>query len=321
MGCNNLTRKDRSKIFEMHDQGKGAAVCREIGCSLPTARAWLNKAAMPKRSTKDKRRSGRPKIVTADMNHAARRQALRGKSAPCIAQSCQAKTGIKVSPATVRRVLKGGYKPLEYKPQTLSQTLSLENRAKRLHFCRKFPNIPHRPWIFIDGSILTLYDGGKKNGWTWSWRRADDPAIVGQGKLVAHFFVYAAVGEKWRSRLHFVAPSGDWRKGLRKGVDQFTGTHYVTFMKELMLELLEPGAPGQVWIIRDHAPQHMSHASQAAMKDNNIPILESFPARSWDITCIEHVWARFKKIVGERRPSSIRGFQNAILLEHAEKYF
>jgi hypothetical protein len=48
------------------------------------------------------------------------------------------------------------------------------------------------------------------------------------------------------------------------------------------------------------------------MEPLNLPFLEAFPAQSWDINCIEHVWAQLAIRVRGQRPRTAMGLKRVI---------
>lgn len=89
-------------------------------------------------------------------------------------------------------------------------------------------------------------------------------------------------------------------------------------MKQLATDLVRAGYGGRpYWIIRDRAKQHTSKATVKALQPLELPIMESFPDQSWDINCIEHVWAQLAAAVKLRRPTTARGFKEVIQQEWA----
>ena len=87
-------------------------------------------------------------------------------------------------------------------------------------------------------------------------------------------------------------------------------------MKKLTREL-EGQKPqlGKLSIMRDRASQHTSAKSAEDLEILDLPILKSFPAQSWDINCIEHVWAQLAAKLRSRRPTTPRGCKAAIMQE------
>ena len=68
--------------------------------------------------------------------------------------------------------------------------------------------------------------------------------------------------------------------------------HFVEFMGLLKQQLVAHFGPSlPLHIIRDRAPQHTSKTTTEALFTLNLPILEDFPPQSFDLNCIELVWA------------------------------
>lgn len=162
--------------------------------------------------------------------------------------------------------------------------------------------------------MMSMYTG-KHGKLSYAWQHADVPLTKGSGRLMAHYHFYAAVAKGFKSKLYFVPPSceGDSRP---KSATSFKGEHYVEVIRGLAKELKgwKPST-GSYHIIRDKARQHTSAATNKALAPLNLPIMESFPAQSWDINCIEHVWAQLAQGVNSRRPRGAAGFKAIIQQE------
>ena len=120
-----------------------------------------------------------------------------------------------------------------------------------------------------------------------------------EGKAAGLPAFYAAVAKGWRSKLYFVPPSPRVGSGKAKGDRAFESTDYERFMVGLDRELRRH-FDGQLFnIIRDRASQHIKAEKYAVLSALNLPIVVDYPAQSWDINCIEHVWAHLVNQTGD----------------------
>jgi transposase len=277
---------------------------------------WVAKAKEQRPNVDDKHRSGRPRALNRTLHKAVKRMATGRTTAVKIASRLAQKGKAQVSPSTVLRAIKSGRAGLVWRPVTMARSLREPNKIQRLQFCKSTNMTADVPWIFVDGKQLSLYSG-KTSGLTHAWQHADATVHKGDGKLVAVYFFYAAVGLGFKSRLIFVPPSCV-DKDTPKSAETFKSEHFVGAMEQLARDLERAGYEGRPYlIIRDRAKQHVSKATVKALAPLKLPILESFPAQSWDINCIEHVWAQLAAAVRQRRPRSARGFKEIIQKEWA----
>jgi hypothetical protein len=242
---------------------------------------------------------------------ALRRKVRKGTSVNRAVRMFNSKTGGRLHPSTLARRFKESKDPLKYSKITAKQALKKDTQKARLKFCKKYEKRKHHHWVFVDGTVITLRTGvnSKVN---FRWTRVDEEVPKEKGKLIAYFFVYAAVARGWKSKLYFVRPS--WTPGCTtpKSVEPFTSKDYMTTMHAFKAEMALEGKLDGFQIVRDHAPQHMSKVSQAEMVAADIPILVDFPARSFDLNMIEPVWAHLKRGVDLRRASTPEGFKRVI---------
>lgn len=297
---------------------RAGATKREIMRRLNVGRYfvdhWVLEAKQQHPNVEDKPRPGRPRALNSTLRKAVKRMATGRTTAVQIARRLDQNGKAKVSPSTVLRTLKSGRAALAWKPVVRARSLRQKNKIERLNFCQSTCMTPDVPWIFLDGKQLCLYSD-KNNSLTYAWQHADETVHKGNGKLVALYFFYAAVGRGFKSSLYFVPPSCV-DKDTPKSAETFKSEHFIRVMQQLACDLERAGYGGGPYlIIRDRAKQHVSKATVEALYPLKLPILESFTAQSWDINCIEHVWAQLAAGVNMRRPRSARGFKEVIVEE------
>ena len=308
-----LSPKQREHFMDLIRSGHSARSLEKVFHISPkTAKNWAMRARQPAPDATDRPRSGRPAKITGQFQTYVARIVDKLHTAVTATDRWNKKGGVRVDVTTTRRALRSMKVPRTPRPLLMRKGLSPVNAAKRADFCRSFAPTRYRPWVFLDGTIFALYTG-RMGDLNWAWQRADRPLRKAPGKLVAYYFVYAAVARGWKSKLHFLPPSTEPGSGSAKSKVQFESEHFVKFMGRLKGELVAHfGSDLLIRIIRDRAPQHVSKAAQRALAPLNLPILLSFPPQSWDINCIEHVWAGFKKLVHPKRPVTAGGYKRAI---------
>jgi transposase len=308
-----LTRRHVGELFNM---GRSkASICRQLGLSKVTVDRWTNESLNHAPNMADKHRSGRPKKLKPAEVSKIKKMARPGLTATAAAQRLKDHGSLNISRHTVARIWSSGKNPLFWRPVTKVKQLSSKNKAARKSFCQQHKPTKKVKWVFLDGKVCSLYSD--TNGMlSYAWQRPCEPLTKGTGSLVAHFHFYAAVAHNFKSSLHFVPPS--WHPGCEgpKSKDTFKSGHYVEFMKKLARELeVQQPQLGKFSIIRDRASQHTSAKSAEDLEILDLPILKSFPAQSWDINCIEHVWAQLAAKLRIRRPTTPRGYKAAIMQE------
>ena len=221
------------------------------------------------------------------------------------------KTGLHVHRTTVTRALTRGKSALQVVKTQPMKRLSTVNKDKRVAFCqaRKGKKLP--PWVFLDGSVFTLYKGENANI-SARWVKKGQRARKVRGKLIAYFFVYAAVWKGGRTNLYFVPPSPSLDSNEAKSDESFKSKHYIDVMRGMAPDFQKAFKSRPYEIIRDNAKQHISKETRAALSPLNLPILEDYPPFSFDLNAIERVWAQLKRLVEGRRPRTASGFKQAI---------
>ena len=259
----------------------------------------------------DKPRSGRPRKLPGPIITSMKKKSKRRVTASQLARDYMGPHGQTVSRQTVARALATGSRPLSYQRITKIKRLSRVNKQKRYEFCQQFKPASKLPWVFIDGKVCTLYENGG-NGYSFTWWPADEVPRIQPGKLLAYLHFYAAVGKGFRSKLHFVAPTPSIRSGLPKGKEAFQYKDYIKLWEALKPELDSHYGKGRYRIIRDRATQHTKAEKFPAYLKLKVPLVEDYPPQSWDINCIEHVWAQLVRILKGHKAMTVKGFRRAI---------
>jgi len=117
---------------------------------------------------------------------------------------------------------------------------------------------------------------------------------------VLHF--YAAVTFNHKSALYFTMPTPPLGSKKPKGDETFKSAHFIEVMESLVVEISSWFPKSSRWVlIRDHAKQHVSAPSKAALARLGVRVKEDFPAQCWDINIIENVWGIMDtKLLGRR---------------------
>ena len=304
----------RLRIAELFNKGRSkSSIGKELQLAKRTVDRWTTEASNRSPNMADKPRSGRPKKLKPTDISMIRRMARPGVTATAAAQKLKIHGQLDISRHTVAKVWKSGKNPHFWRCVPKVKQLSHKNKSAREAFCGAHKPTKKVKWVFLDGKMMSLYSD-KHGRLSHAWQRPNEPLTKGTGRLVAHFHFYGAVAHDFKSSLHFAPPS--WHTGCKgpKSPETFKARHYVEFMRKLAKELEGCKPPlGEYSIIRDRASQHTSAQAAEDLEPLGLSILQDFPAQSWDINCIEHVWAQLVAKMGTRRPTTPRGFKEAIL--------
>lgn len=295
-----LTPGQREQIAKEFAAGHSCRLlARRHKLSRPTILRWAKEAQTAVPNFSDKARSGRPKVLSSLARSSVKRAARNDQTVVQITKRVNKGRAQPVSISTVRRIVSAGRDPLAWQPVNRGKKLSEKNKEIRITFCKANLKAHVSKWVFIDGKYFYLYK--TKHGFVqWSWQKPGKEAPVRPGSSPWLFFVYAAIAKRHKSMLYFVKPSPEVGTKERRSDEAFKGCHF-----RAMMELLLPEA--KVWfqgkgnfsIILDHASQHTSKASKAALVTMGAPLREGYPAQSFDINAIETVWGVFNnKLLG-----------------------
>ena len=296
----NLIKAGKSKTFIMKKLNVGRRVVDR----------WATEATAGRPNVLDCPRSGRPRKFDATSRRAVKRSAIRQTSVAILVGRYNKRHAVPMSRETAARILCNGKKPLKRFKIESTRVLRTANKQARAEFCQEHGPTPDEPWVYIDSKSISLTKD--RNGMVdWAWQDPKKPLKKTNGRLLAHFHFYAAVAKGHKSKLVFVPLSSDGTSP--KSPETFKTSHYVVAMQKLAKDICTWfGGSMQFKVIRDRASQHTKADKDGSLDPLNLPILECFPAQSWDINCIEHVWAQLTMILKLRRPRTIRGFKAAI---------
>jgi hypothetical protein len=155
--------------------------------------------------------------------------------------------------------------------------------------------------VFLDSKFLYVYETNQ--GYLhFCWQDEGKPPRrrYRSNPIVLHFYAAVAFGHK--SKLYFTAPTLPWGCKDPKRKQTFKSSHFIKVMRRLIAEVSSWYPEGHRWVlIMDHAKQHTSKQTKAALEEMEVPIKEGFPAQCWDINIIENVWGLMDgKLLGRR---------------------
>lgn len=298
-----LTEAQRRDLGEAALAGATIAeLARRFECTRAVARHWANEAKKPHPCYTDKPGRGPKKATTAAQRKDIKQQARRHSSIRKIL-SKERNSGL--SKATIWRVLQGGRHPLTWGTVQRGRLLSVENRGKRLAFAERL-NLPKAKYlVFIDSKYVYCIPDGAGN-WKFCWydRASLHKYPASSNPLVLHF--YSAVAHGHKAALVFVAPT----PVPVQPHESFCSKHFITAITTLQREFKHWFPAGaQYHVVMDHAKQHDSKQSQAALKRLGVNVLAGYPPQSWDFNIIENCWGMMTNNMGGHHPRSLEGYK------------
>lgn len=288
---------------------------KNYGCSKVVIKRWAAEGLKAHPNWEDAARSGRPSCLSKAQRKKARASAIRGKTASRIAASLSQQSQQQVSAAAVRRALTVSKCPMYWAPKNRGRRLSEVNKGKRYLFVKKVRSRTFKACLFADSKMFYLYkDGTGSDKYMWHSPSAKPQQVPAGNPMVVH--VYACVGKGCKSPLYFVAPTPSMRSKQRKSKENFSSKHFIKAAQQLHSTIKQWGKNNRYHqVVLDHAKQHTSKKSKAALRDMGMFVLDSFPPQSWDLNIIENCWGVLEtKLSGMagRGPTTIKGWRNRI---------
>lgn len=307
MGPARLTPLQRREISELRAEGLSVASIRETFsiCASTVAR-WVAEGRKPAPCWDDAPRSGRPHSLPAPQRAGLRRAALGGATAVQATGRINKRRAQPVSVATTRRALHGGSQPLTWAPVNHGRTLSPQNAQARVAFCRRHQWPSQVPLVFVDAKTMYVYSTPKGN-LQRAWHAGAKAPTTPRSSNATTLFFYAAVGRGFKSPLFFTTPTPPMGSRALKG-PAFTAAAFQRAVLPRLKHALDAHyGRGAYRVVLDSARQHTAKSSREAMATLGFPLLEGFPAQSWDLNIIECVWAQLANRFARRRPRSGKG--------------
>lgn len=279
----------RNLVLRLLSEGKTQ---REIAHLLQISRRSVNyimKRFKDYGTVEDHKRSGRPRLLSKSME---RYVILTSKRAPTwtarrIQQECRLTN--KVSLDTVKRTLRRH--GLFGRIAVRKPFLSARHRRIRLEWCRQRISWRMMKWehvIFSDECKLELQPNRRLYIRRSIGNRLKAKYIHGTVKFPSSIMVWGAIrGDGSR----FIVRCG-------KNVDS---REYQRILGIAMPHIYTPSHAFQ----QDGAPAHRSASTKKFLHEENIRLLEPWPAQSPDLSLIENVWSFLKSKIYERKPTNI----------------
>lgn len=288
---------------------------KHYSCGKAAVKRWAAEGLKAVPNWEEGARPGRPSSISKAQRKKARASALRGKTATRIAASLSQQGQQQVSSAAVRRVLTVSKSPMYWAPKNCGRQLSAANKGKRLLFVKQVKSRTFKACLFGDSKYMYLYkDGTGSCQYRWHSPTAKPQQVVAGNPQVVH--AYGLVGKGCKSPLYFTAPTPSLRSRVRKGKENFSSRHFIMVAKQMHSTIKQWGKNSRYHrVVLDHAKQHTSKKSKAALQAMGMFLHQSFPPQSWDLNIIENVWGVLDtKLAGMsgRGPTTPRGWRSRI---------
>lgn len=288
-----------------------AYLARRFKCTPDTVRRWRNRGSSGAAVGLDAQRSGRPRKLDAAAVRSSKRAAKNGATAATIAARISRNRAIEVSASTVRRALKGGRRPLEYRVVQRGRVLSAANKVKRAAFCETHAGAHTRTWLYVDSKLFFLFRNAAGQ-LRCRWQTKGEKVVVPRGSNPTVLHCYGAVGTGFKSNLLFVNPTPPAGTKQKKG-ESFDSPVFISEVLPWMVDAARRfRGGGRCAVVLDNAKPHTSKTSQAAIADSGMRMVEGFPTQSFDINIIECVWAQLTNGLEHRRPATFDGWKRVI---------
>lgn len=291
VGYDKLTEQQRAEIGALAFSDPNiSALARKYHCTRNTIKRWLAEGSKSRPNYKNRPGQGRPRKFTPNQEAKFRQKLRPDRSLSDILSRARPQSGQLISKRTAVRVAHRGRIDFSYLPITRGKSLSEDNIAARLRFCRDNANIDPTKCVFLDAKYFYLYRDGTPNV-RFGWQRVDKPRLkLPEGTPVVFLF-YGAVAYGRKSTLIFEPPTPPEGSKKSRADDNFRSEHFVHAMQQLKPEFDSWFPDGNYTILRDHAKQHVSQYTNQHMQAMQLPIKSDYPAKSWDLNVIENVWA------------------------------
>lgn len=277
----------------------------KVGVDHKTVQHWLQVYERT-HNVNDEHRSGRKPVLPADAllkvnNSVTKQQGSQVFSANKLTKLLESEAGIKVSPSTVRRQLKGS----GWRYGCAKKVLMLKpaHKQSRLLFCRKHLNIPtsFSPWMFTDSKLFLLHKTSGKAGVRIWYPKGGRPS-VGVVKQSQGVHVYLGVTKYGATKLVFVTGGGSQRSVHinPKTGQPYSGVSAIEYQEHVLPVLIregnrlfQPSRWASEWIFQqDNARAHTASSTKAVLEEL-LPnrFVQDWPPMSPDLSWIENIWS------------------------------
>ena len=301
-----LTKEQRLRAIGMLEAGRRH---RDVAAHFGVARITVSRLAIRYRTTgsvNDRRRSGRPRVTTRAQDRYMVTSHLRNRflTAPATAAVTPGRTNNRISVNTVRRILaENGRKARRpYKGIKLTR----RHRRDRAQWARNHESWTRNQWnnvVFSDESryLLERVDGRqrvyRRRGERYSDACVPEVDRYGGGSVM----VWGAISFCHRTRLVIVPGN-------------LTGVRYRDEILAPVVVPLMNANRALTLFEQDNARCHTARVCSTYLQQQHMNVLP-WPAKSPDLSPIEHLWDVLDRRVRRRSPSTLRQLERYLQQE------
>jgi len=266
----------------------------------------------------DHPRPGQPRVTTVRQDRAIRLSHLRNRflNATVTARNTAGRNRPRISARTVRRrLLDAG---LRCRRPYHGARLTAVHRRNRLHWVAAHARWRNRQWdnvLFSDETKVMVDSSDKRQHiYRRNGERFQDACVREVDRWGrASVMIWAGISYHGKTDLVFVN-HGVGRGGRRGRGRGLTAQRYVDDVLHSVAVPYLRRFPGMA-LQHDNARPHVARVTTQYLRNNNIDVLENWPAQSADLNPIEHCWDYLKKRIRELQLDNVQDLQAALRRE------
>lgn len=304
-------------------QGDPAAAAAQTKESVAFVKRWQARY-LECNNTSDKPRSGRPRVLSKQQKYTATVLLCEQQTVPAVRRLLVAEHSVPatVSNSTVYRAVQPTM--IRSKP-AMQPLITLRSMQRRVAWAKQHLQA-ETDWSGVaagDSTYFTL-NGQTPDGRYWHMK-GQKPIRFRPNKS-NQLHAYAIMSMHGKTQLHFVSGTTGLktqytRKTTKKGQSsKLTGVGSEE-VQDLMGQKLVPetrqlftaAGAGEPTFLLDNAPAHVSKSTKKFFADNNIKVLQNWPANSPDLNPIENVWGIIKPQVYRQQYTTLAELKAAVL--------